>query len=169
MVAAPGVGTVPGAFASGLFAQGMPGLQGNPSGFLQPRSTAFFAGRPAVNILPHPSHQGVGKAARKARARSHPQNMQARSHPQGVGKNQATNSHASTPQFLADAKSMLVCRVSLGRLGIGTPGLRLPPKGADAVTCTGGTVFPQALVGAIFAVFDNAQAYPEYVVHFKPK
>ena len=61
---------------------------------------------------------------------------------------------------------MFLCRVALGRLAVGSPGLRIPPKGFDAVTNTTGNVL-QLTLQSIFAVFDNSQAYPEYVIHFR--
>lgn len=80
--------------------------------------------------------------------------------------------------------AMMLCRVALGRLAPGNSGLRKPPDGADAVFSGawggrgaaggggGGGAKDLWDVGAvgeqnIFAVFDNAQAYPEYIVHIK--
>ena len=54
--------------------------------------------------------------------------------------------------------AMLLCRVLLGRVGPGAQGLRKPPAGADSVSDT---------VRSIFAIFDNAQAYPEYMVEYR--
>lgn len=161
MVGTPGMpgmsGSFPQGFATGVFGQpGMPGMQNMLYGtsFL-PGGAMARAAASAAGILPHPSSHGVAKASKRQLLKS-----KAKPPPQIVD--------ASMPRFLPEAKAMLVCRVTLGRLGIGGPGLRLPPKGTDAVTCNGGTVFPQALAAAIFAVFDNSQAYPEYIVHFKP-
>lgn len=86
---------------------------------------------------------------------------------------------------------MMLCRTALGRIGQGQVSLRLPPKGAvqslecinvpmphswcsdpnaldapagfDSVSATGNKS-PQP--SDIFAVFDNAQSYPEYIIHY---
>ncbi len=78
--------------------------------------------------------------------------------------------------------AMMLCRVTLGRLAQGNSGLRKPPDGSDAVVSAaiggprggggGGPAKDLWDVGAvgeqnIFAVFDNAQAYPEYIVHIR--
>lgn len=116
------------------------------------------------NILPNPSTHGVLASKKKKSPKS--RSSRAAS-PHSSAQN---HDHVrSQPGFIRDAKAMLVCRVSLGRLAIGGHSLRLPPKGFDAVTIAGGEVFPQALVAAIFAVFDNSQGYPEYIVHFHPQ
>lgn len=76
---------------------------------------------------------------------------------------------------------MLLCRVTLGRVGPGGAGLRRCPDGLETVTSGG----PVAAAnrgrrsslsaawqagshsnGEIYAVFDNAQGYPEYLVHY---
>jgi hypothetical protein len=59
--------------------------------------------------------------------------------------------------------AMLMCRVALGRIGMGGSSMRKPPDGFDSVSATG-SAKPQA--GDIFAVYDNAQAYPEYIIHY---
>eukprot|EP00803_Ostreobium_quekettii_P007116 evm.model.scf_19.4 EVM.evm.TU.scf_19.4 scf_19:54331-70557(+) len=56
--------------------------------------------------------------------------------------------------------AMLLCRVALGRIGQGASGLRRPPDGADSVANNLGS--PSELV-----IFDNAQAYPEYIVFYR--
>ncbi len=172
--AGPGMFGVPGmpvANGNGFFGAwpGMPGLQNMP--FVPPiqsgtrswppgAGTALTRSAGAAGILPHPSSHGVAKKDRGKQNRKGTSQPKAREDREEEGA-------SSKPRFLPEGKAMLVCRVALGRLGMGGPGLRLPPKGSDAVTCQGGTVFPQALAAAIFAVFDNSQAYPEYTVHFK--
>ncbi|DBA66402.1 TPA: hypothetical protein ACH3X2_002382 [Trebouxia sp. C0005] len=167
MIGVPGMPLVN---ANGFFGAqpGMPGFQNMP--FVQPiqagtswppgAGTALAHRAGAASILPHPSNRGVAtkhRGKQKRKGKSQPM-------PRGDREEEAS---PSKPMFLPEGKAMLVCRVALGRLGVGGPGLRLPPKGTDAVTCHGGIVFPQALAAAIFAVFDNSQAYPEYIVHFK--
>lgn len=51
--------------------------------------------------------------------------------------------------------AMLLCRVSLGRPGLGIPGLRRPPPGFDSVGDH-----------EKHAVYDNHQAYPEYIIYY---
>ena len=104
-----------------------------------------------MNILQHPSSQGIANPVRKRSAKSKAVHREA---------------DISKPDFLPDTKTMLLCRVALGRLTTGGPGMRLPPSGFDAVTSGQAVAFPQALHLGIFAVFDNSQAYPEYIVHF---
>ena len=62
----------------------------------------------------------------------------------------AAGGHAYAGQY-----AMLLCRVSLGRIGLGGVSLRKPPPNCDSVSNSG-----RPTVGAqeIFAVFDNAQA-----------
>lgn len=145
-----------GAYATGVFNQSaMPVF---PSNTLL--GAAAAPGRAsAASILPHPSRRGVGKSGSPKQAKGGKSRSQA--------QEKAIEGGGSEPGFLPEAKALLVCRVALGRLHTGQPGLRLPPKGYDAVTCEGGIGFPKALAAAIFAVFDNSQAYPEYVVHYK--
>ena len=170
MIGVPGVPGMPVANGNGFFGAwpGMPGLQNMPfvppiqAGIIWPPGAgpALTRSAGAAGILPHPSSHGVAKkdtGKQKRKGKSQPK----------AREDREEEGASSKPRFLPEGKAMLVCRVALGRLGIGGPGLRLPPKGTDAVTCQGGTVFPQALASAIFAVFDNSQAYPEYIVHFK--
>lgn len=167
MIGLPGMPMVT---ANGFFGAqpGMPGFQNMPfvppiqAGTIWPpgAGTALARRANAASILPHPSSHGVAKKDRGKQKRKGKSQPKAR-------EDREEEAASSKPRFLPEGKAMLVCRVALGRLGIGGPGLRLPPKGTDAVTCQGGTVFPQALAAAIFAVFDNSQAYPEYIVHFK--
>ena len=168
MIGMPGMSGMPAAYASGFFGAqpGMPGFQNTPfvqpiqAGTSWPRGARGAHQATAASILPHPSSHGVAKKDKGKQERKGKCQPKAR----GDREEQEVS---SKPRLLPEGKAMLVCRVALGRLGVGGPGLRLPPKGTDAVTCHGGTVFPQALAAAIFAVFDNSQAYPEYFVHFK--
>lgn len=152
MAAVQGAG-MSAAWSTGVFA-GMPGnmpmpYPGGPyPGGPYPGRCPPGYGR-AVNILPHPSRQGVAKFQRKTQSKA----KQAKRNP-------------SKPHFTSDTKAMFLCRVALGRLAVGSPGLRLPPKGSDAVTnASGRGMFSQNL--SVYAVFDNSQAYPEYVIHFR--
>jgi len=57
---------------------------------------------------------------------------------------------------------MLYCRVTLGSVGPGQHGLRRPPEKKKGIL--------HDSVGdhhTMFVVFDNHQAYPEYVIHFR--
>lgn len=63
------------------------------------------------------------------------------------------------------SKAMLLCRVVLGRVyqsGSVTT-LRKPPNGYDSIGTSAQVVGSGA--ASIYAVFDNAQAIPEYIVH----
>lgn len=78
------------------------------------------------------------------------------------------NAH-STP----DTYKMLVCRVLLGKCTRGVSGLRRPPPLSPGSTELYDSVSdgpPQssnyASRGCMFGVFDNAQVYPEYVIHY---
>eukprot|EP00198_Chlamydomonas_reinhardtii_P002126 XP_001691462.1 predicted protein [Chlamydomonas reinhardtii] len=91
--------------------------------------------------------------------------------------------------FPGSAGAMLLCRVAMGRLTAGGMGMRKPPKGYDSVHMgstaqslaaatalqaaeaadgTGEVWEVQRVLGRdlIVTVFDNMQAYPEYIVHF---
>ena len=57
---------------------------------------------------------------------------------------------------------MLLCRVALGKIAEGSPDLRRPPPGFDSV-CRKLDLHRND----IFAVFDNSQSYPEYIIHYK--
>ena len=150
-----------GGYASGVFNQSAMGVF--PTNSQSPWPAAAAAAAPgrasAASILPHPSRRGVATPGSTKKVKGGKSRSQA--------QEKATEGDRSEPGFLPEAKALLVCRVALGRLHTGQPGLRLPPKGFDAVTCQGGIVFPKALAAAIFAVFDNSQAYPEYIVHYK--
>ena len=130
------------------YPNGMPGY----SGGMQVRSWGGPGQVP--NILPHPSMRGITKSSKKRMSAS------------AKAKQQKVDN--SKPNFVPDTKAMFLCRVALGRLAVGHPGMRLPPKGSDAVSCNGGASINK-LGQSIFAVFDNAQAYPEFVIHFRQK
>ena len=137
------------------YPNGMPGypngMPGYPGG-MQVRSWGVPGQVP--HILPHPSMRGVTKSFKKRMSAS------------AKAKQQKVDN--SKPNFVPDTKAMFLCRVALGRLAVGHPGMRLPPKGSDAVSCNGGASINK-LGQSIFAVFDNAQAYPEFVIHFRQK
>ena len=61
------------------------------------------------------------------------------------------------PAFLSDGYAMLLCRVALGKATAGTYELRRPPPGFDSVSSS---------TDPIYAVFDNNQSYPEYILHY---
>ena len=70
--------------------------------------------------------------------------------------------YSARPAFLADGHAMLLCRVALGKVGLGNSRLRRPPPGFDSV-CRN----LDLQHNDIFAVFDNNQSYPEYIVHYQ--
>lgn len=61
---------------------------------------------------------------------------------------------------------MMLCRVVLGRVGVAGPGIRKPPDGFESVGQAHGAGNPRTRISlashpqTIYAVFDNAQAYP---------
>jgi len=69
----------------------------------------------------------------------------------------------------APVVAMLLCRVALGRSAPGRVGLRRPPEGADSVAeTTAPKPHGQRLrEPTMHAIFDNAQAYPEYLVYYR--
>ena len=76
--------------------------------------------------------------------------------PQPQGAVPQPTSKYPLPNFLSDGLAMLLCEVALGNTAPGQPGMRRPPAGYHS-TGTGG----------IWAVFDNAQTYPAYCIHYK--
>ena len=70
---------------------------------------------------------------------------------------------------------MLVCRVLLGDCAPGTGGLRRPPPKPtgsdlfDSVSNNPSEAPNYMSRGVMFGVFDNAQVYPEYVIHYRKK
>ncbi|KAK9832573.1 hypothetical protein WJX84_000851, partial [Apatococcus fuscideae] len=66
------------------------------------------------------------------------------------------------PAFLPNGHAMLLCRVALGKVTEGSQELRRPPPGFDSVSNAA-----QKARDQIYAVFDNNQSYPEYIVHFQ--
>ncbi|CAD7699843.1 unnamed protein product [Ostreobium quekettii] len=85
-----------------------------------------------------------------------------------AGKNLLQASVVNAPGQ-APVVAMLLCRVSLGRSAPGRVGLRRPPEGADSVAeTTAPKPHGQRLrEPTMHAVFDNAQAYPEYLVYYR--
>ena len=66
------------------------------------------------------------------------------------------------PAFLADGQAMLLCRVALGKVAQGSSDLRRAPAGFDSVCRT-----LDSRRNDIYAVFDNKQSYPEWIVHYQ--
>ncbi|KAL4421127.1 hypothetical protein ABPG77_001522 [Micractinium sp. CCAP 211/92] len=65
-------------------------------------------------------------------------------------------SRDAAPRFLKDGLAMLLCSVALGRQCRGNPSLRRPEPGTHSATG-----------GVYHAVYDNDQAYPTHLIHFK--
>jgi hypothetical protein len=65
---------------------------------------------------------------------------------------------AAAPAQHAGCYQMILARVLLGRQVVGAPGMRRPPPGFESVHGN----------GMCHVVFDNDQAYPEYVITFRP-
>jgi len=57
-------------------------------------------------------------------------------------------------------KKMFYCRIILGDMGQGKVGLRRPPEKKN------GVYYDSVGTGSMFVVFDNHQAFPEYVIHY---
>lgn len=74
---------------------------------------------------------------------------------------QRVQGQSAHPAFLPGGHAMLLCRVALGKVTKGSSGLRRAPPGFDSVTRV------TSERDEIFAVFDNAQSYPEYLVHYE--
>ncbi|KAK9843273.1 hypothetical protein WJX74_009568 [Apatococcus lobatus] len=75
---------------------------------------------------------------------------------------QQSQGQAGRPAFLIDGFAMLLCPVALGKVVRGSPDLRRPPPGFDSVCRR-----PDLQHNDIFAVFDNNQSYPEYIIHYR--
>ena len=72
------------------------------------------------------------------------------------------------PAFLPDEQAVLLCHVLLGKVNdkviVGSKSLSQPPTGFDSVRrCGRGGCEPK---NPIFALFDNAQSYPAYIIHY---
>ena len=81
----------------------------------------------------------------------------------GKSKRKKKGANQVTPPTEADCPgsfSMLLCSVIVGRTAPGSVSLRRPPDGFDSVYGAG------AHGTKNYAVFDNSQAYPSYLVHF---
>ena len=72
------------------------------------------------------------------------------------------NGQTGRPAFLPEGYAMLLCRVALGKVTQGSRELRRPPPGFDSVSNNA-----QRPQDKIYAVFDNNQSYPEYILHFQ--
>ena len=74
-----------------------------------------------------------------------------------------------------DVLRMMLCRVAVGRSGLGSSGLRRPPDDPqfggrfDSVCTNPARQSELKAVGTNFAVFENSQAYPEYVVSYRAR
>ena len=66
------------------------------------------------------------------------------------------------PAFAPDGHAMLMCRVALGKVAKGKSSLRQPPSGFYSVCRS-----LDERHNDIYAVFDNSQSYPEWIVHYK--
>jgi len=55
---------------------------------------------------------------------------------------------------------MLICRVLLGKITVGSSGITCAPQGYNSVSWTDGNP------GDIYAVFNNFQAYPEFIIYY---
>lgn len=75
---------------------------------------------------------------------------------------QQAQGQSRRPAFLADGLAMLLCRVALGKVTAGSPTLRRAPPGFDSVR----SQTTQEL-DEVYAVFDNNQSYPEYIIHYQ--
>ena len=58
------------------------------------------------------------------------------------------------------------CRVALGRVTKGTSGLRRAPLGFQSTCNDANPASPQPSKGLIYAIYDNAQCYPEYRIFY---
>lgn len=92
----------------------------------------------------------------------------------GIGIYFAVNSSYSNGGYVLrhpdGTKEMFVCRVAVGSHTQGKHGMKRPPpksgKKAEA-----GELYDSVHNGhpiSMYIVFDNNQAYPEYVIHYKP-
>lgn len=71
-------------------------------------------------------------------------------------------SSGTSSGYVSGKKKMLYCRVTLGSVGPGQHGLRRPPEKSKGKL--------HDSVGdhhTMYVVFDNYQAYPEYVIYYK--
>jgi len=83
----------------------------------------------------------------------------------GAGIYFAPQSATSTGYVVAgntQDMQMLFCRVLLGEVGTGQSGIRRPPakKNGELYDSVGN-------VGSMYVVFDNTQAYPEYIISYR--
>ncbi|KIY93291.1 hypothetical protein MNEG_14671 [Monoraphidium neglectum] len=61
--------------------------------------------------------------------------------------------------------AMLLCSVTLGSIELGRPGMRICNNSFHGVSNGGGGKVGRGF-NDIYAVFDNSQAYPGYIVHY---
>jgi len=66
---------------------------------------------------------------------------------------------------------MLLCRVTVGTPSQGKPGIRRPPinfETQDLYDCVYGYIRTYNFdIDLMYAIFDNYQSYPEYIISFK--
>ena len=113
--------------------------------------TGYGAAAGAPGIPPPPAAAGSSKGGKKSKGSK-------RGSGPGGQQQQQAGRHEWVGQY-----AMLMCRVSLGKIGLGTSNMRKPPEGFDSVSQSGRA---KPAAGDIFAVYDNAQAYPEYIIHY---
>jgi hypothetical protein len=101
----------------------------------------------------------------------------------GVGIYFATNSSYSNGGYVIQnpdgSKEMFICRVALGSTAEGKHGMKKPParKKVAKKQLTAGVLAEDDLADSVHrgkppimhVVFDNAQAYPEYLLHYTAK
>jgi len=68
-------------------------------------------------------------------------------------------SHASYSKDYTTENKLLYCRVTCGNVGKGQSGIRLPPAGCH---CVANVHHDEGM----YVIFDNQQAYPEYMIHY---
>jgi poly [ADP-ribose] polymerase 10/14/15 len=84
-----------------------------------------------------------------------------------VNANYSCQSHYSRPDPTG-IKRLYYCRVLTGEFTQGKSGMRLPPsKGGPGNTTLYDSVSNNINSPAMFIVFHDTQAYPEYLISFK--
>lgn len=83
----------------------------------------------------------------------------------GAGIYFASSSNTSLSYLSGDPKNrrMLYCRILAGHVGPGQHGLRRPPERKK------GVLFDSVGTNGVYVLFENAQAYPEYLITFRDR